>query len=63
MVRSGNCPTLSSGAFDENKKPLFKDGTGTPKRVGVLFDQLEKGTFLHGVGSSYVMIYGKPDQE
>ena len=60
----GQLPNFgSSSAFDENKKPLFKDGTGTPKRVGVLFDQLEKGTFLHGVGSSYVMIYGKPEQE
>lgn len=30
------------------QEPLFKDGSGTPKRVGVVFDQIDKGTYLHG---------------
>jgi len=48
---------------DRNQEPLFKDGTGTPKRVGVIFDQIERGTFLHGVGSAYLMIYGDAEDE
>lgn len=33
---------------DRNLEPLFKDGTGTPKRVGVVFDQIDRGSYLHG---------------
>mmetsp|Transcript_97556 Transcript_97556/g.142747 ORF Transcript_97556/g.142747 Transcript_97556/m.142747 type:complete len:289 (+) Transcript_97556:963-1829(+) len=48
---------------DRNEEPLFKGASGTPKPVGLLLDQMEKGTYLHGVGSAYLMIYGDAEDE
>jgi len=44
---------------DKNKAPLLLDADKKPQSTGVLFDQLERGTYVHTMGSAFLLLYGQ----